>query len=105
MELVVSRNRIGGFVLCLASLLSVGCGTRANPGMWSEADIESNIKQKMDLEELDVVRSADGYTGTGKNYDGETFSLTIKQDAAASKLEYTAVGDRGTNEQGFFEVD
>jgi hypothetical protein len=54
---------------------------------------------------IDQSASADGFSGTGKASDGETFSFSIKQDAAAKKLQYTATGDRGTIEEGFFEVD
>jgi hypothetical protein len=93
--------------LCLvfATLSSVGCGGLANPGAWSEAEIEANIKEKMGLEAVDVTPSADGYTGTAKASDGEAFTFTIKQDVAGKKLQYSAKGDRGTNEEGFFEVD
>jgi hypothetical protein len=92
--------------LMFLSLLAIpGCGGLANPGTWSEAEIEANIKEKMGLESVDVTPSADGYTGTAKNSEGESFTFTIKQDAASKKLQYTATGDRGTIEEGFFEVD
>jgi hypothetical protein len=39
---------------------------------------------------------AGGYTGTGKAADGETFKLTIKQNAELKRLSWSAKGDRGT---------
>lgn len=91
--------------LALAQLSLVGCGGLANPGEWTETEIEANIKEKMGLEAIDVTPAAEGYTGTAKNSDGESFEFTIKQDAETKKLQYKATGDRGTVEEGFFEVD
>ncbi len=67
--------------------------------------MEENIKRKMGLDEIDLSNGEGGFTGTGKNAEGESFVIKVKQNAGGKRLDYEAKGDRGTNEDGFFEAD
>ncbi len=103
-------NRLYGFLhrrMLVGSLVfAAGCGGAiSHPGVWTEADAEANIKRKMDLTEVDLAPAAGGFSGTGKNADGESFKIAVQQNATTKRLDYDAKGDRGTNEEGFFESD
>jgi lipopolysaccharide export LptBFGC system permease protein LptF len=83
----------------LACLFCVGCGNTSHPGTWNQAEIEAYMLKTENPKMSEVSISTDpagGYTGTGKAADGETFKLTIKQNADLKRLSWNAKGDRGT---------
>lgn len=91
--------------IALASLITLaGCGS-GHPGSWTQEQVEENVRSKLSLVDVQLRPSEGGYTGTGTNADGETFELTITQDAAAKRLDYEAEGDRGSIESGMFSLN
>lgn len=91
-------------VACML-LTHTGCSPKIHPGVWSEAEVEANIKRKMGLEQLDLQQSEDGLIGSGSNAEGESFQIEANQDVARKRVDYIAKGNRGTNEEGFFETE
>jgi hypothetical protein len=97
-------------ICCLIPLLVcffvIGCST-SHPGNWTQAEIEAYLLKTENPKMSEVKINADpagGYTGTGKSPDGESFRLTIKQNADLKKLSWNAKGDRGTViEDGSYE--
>jgi hypothetical protein len=93
-------------ILVASILLTLGgCSSRMHPGVWSEEEVEIRIQNKMGLEQLDLQQGGDGLIGSGSNAEGETFQIEVKQDVAGKRMDYIAKGDRGTNEEGFFETE
>ena len=90
------------FILCVAAS---GC-TTSNPGTYAQPEVEAQVIKSLKLSEIRLATDpAGGYTGTGKNSDGESFKLKITQDAALKRLSWKADGDRGTIEEGKFEFE
>lgn len=88
------------------SILISGCNRGAsNPGTWNQAQVEAQIKKSLKLSEATLTPAEGGFTGTGKNAEGESFKFTIKQDAAKKRMEWKSEGDRGSFEDGYYEVD
>ena len=86
------RLLIAGFI----AIALVGCNP-VHPGVWDLPKVESHIKESMELSELKLEPAGTGaYTGTGKSADGESFKVSVTQDAAAQKLSWKYEGDRGT---------
>ncbi len=85
-------------------IYTVGCEEKKHPGNWAAAEVQAKVKQSLNLSELTVTPDpAGGFQGTGKNAEGETFTIKITQDVAAKKLSWDSKGDRGSNEVGHFE--
>ncbi len=81
----------------------LGC-SGSHPGVWKQAEIEKEIKERLHLTEISMTGdAASGYTATGTDTNGEPFKVTIKQFPAEKKLTYKAEGGRGTVEEGKVE--
>ncbi len=84
-------------ILLLCGLF-VGCNA-SHPGVWNQKEIEAFMlkTENPKMQEVQLTANPDGtYTGTGKAADGESFKLTIRQNAEAKQLSWEAKGDRGT---------
>jgi len=90
-------------ILFCCSLL-IGCAAET-PGNWKQPKVEAEMTRKLELTKITLTPSASGFTGTGLAQDGESYKLTITQDPAKGRLEWTAEGDRGSSEDGFFELN
>lgn len=84
------------FVLCLT-----GC-SGDNPGEWPIDQVEAQVVEGAALTEATLSQGdvPGQLTGTGKDAGGETFQLTVTQDAAAREFTWEAKGDRGTEAAG-----
>ena len=89
----------------IGSLITSGCGPSSHPGTWDEAKVETELTRTLKLESLDLMPSDGGFQGTGSNSDGQSFEVTVKQDAATKSLTYDAKGNRGENVDGTIEFD
>ena len=89
-------------LLCLALL--AGCAAET-PGTWKQPKVEAEMTRKLELTKIALTPAAAGFEGTGTAADGETYKLKITQDATKGRLDWTAVGDRGSEEDGFFELN
>lgn len=79
-------------------------GCAENPGTWGEDKVKAKIIEKLELEDVTLTANPEGgYTGKGMR-DGETFTVKITQDPAAHRLSWDAESDRGSFEDGFFEL-
>lgn len=93
---VARINAVARIAACLMVLAVAGCN-QPDPSRWSQAQVETEIKEQWDLSEITLAPSAGGFTGKGKDENGESYEITVKQDTAAKSLSYTGKGDRGTN--------
>jgi hypothetical protein len=93
--------------LIFVCLVCHGCGNTSHPGNWPQSEIEAYMLKTENPRMSEVSIKPDpegGFSGTGKSADGETFQLTIKQDADLKRLSWSAKGDRGTKiEDGRYE--
>ena len=83
----------------LVCFFSFGCGNASHPGIWNQTEIEAYMLKTENPKMSEVKLSSNsegGFSGTGKAADGETFQLSIKQNAALKKISWSAKGDRGT---------
>lgn len=83
--------------------LFAGCASET-PGTWKQPKVESEMVEQLQLKGISLKPAAGGYEGTGTAEDGETYKLKITQDAARGRLDWTAEGDRGSEEDGFIEL-
>lgn len=83
----------------LLCLLFIGCAAET-PGTWKQPKVEAEMTRKLELQKITLTPSASGFEGSGTAQDGETYKLTITQDPAKGRLEWTAEGDRGSSETG-----
>ncbi len=51
---------------------------------------------KYNITEIALNRCRDGFEGTAKSAEGETFKIKLKKDPATKSIRGTGVGDRGT---------
>lgn len=79
----------------VAGLLVTGCN-QPDPSTWDRAKVETEIKEQWDLAEITLSPSEGGFTGKGKDENGESYEITVTQDKAAKSLSYKGKGDRGT---------
>ena len=89
-------------VLFVTALLA-GCASET-PGTWKQPKVEAEMVERLQLKGISLTPAAGGYEGTGTAEDGETYKLKITQDAAKGRLDWTAEGDRGSEEDGFIEL-
>ncbi len=98
-----------GWQLCLASLLCLG-GCQDNPGTWPVEKVTEQVEQSLAGQEVRLVEislsatASGSFEGVGKAEDGETFQLSVTQDAAAQRLTWKANGDRGSILDGYYEI-
>lgn len=86
------------FCCCLV----VGCNN-SHAGNWGADKVQEELMTRMEFTEMSLQPTADGFTGTGKVESGETFEITVSQNAADRKFDYVLKGDRGTTEEGFVQ--
>ncbi len=91
-------------VLCgLTISLLAGCAE--NPGSWGADKVQQQIGKSLELTDVTLnPREEGGFEGSGKRGDGETVSFTITQDPDAHRMSWSAEGDRGLFEDGFYEL-
>lgn len=80
----------------LAVLMIAGC---FNPANWDKDQVSKDIKEqwaKYNITEITLSPVSDGFEGTAKSAEGETFKITLKKDPATKSIRGTGVGDRGT---------
>lgn len=92
--------------IALLSLVLVGCNRVDNPAAWSQAQLETKLKEtlksefQVSLTELTLTKSDSGYSGTAKNASGETYKVAINNDVANKKVAYKLDSDRGDHIEG-----
>lgn len=80
----------------LALLCIAGC---FNPANWDKDQVSKDIKEqwaKYNITEIALNPVSDGFEGTAKSAEGETFKIKLKKDPATKSIRGTGVGDRGT---------
>ena len=91
-------------VLMFAVLIS-GC-TKIHPGNYAQPKVEAQVMKSLELIEIQLTPDpAGGYSGTGKNAEGETYRLKIFQDEALKRLSWKADGDRGDMREGNIQFE
>jgi len=91
------------FAMLLVAACFFGCA-KENPGLWGKDKVEAQVKKSLELDEVSLEpRTEGGFSGSGKR-EKETIQVTVKQDAASSRMEWDAKGDRGFVEQGYYEL-
>jgi len=91
-------------ILMFAVAIS-GC-TKRHPGNYAQPEVEAQVKKSLDLIEIQLSPDpAGGYSGTGKNAEGETYKLKISQDEALKRLNWKADGSRGDMREGNFQFE
>ena len=83
------------FALVL-TVSATGCKT-FDPSQWSQEQVTKEVSEQWDLVSVDLKPADGGYTGTGKNAEGETFQITVRLDPAAKSATFEGKGDRGTD--------
>ncbi len=79
-----------------ALLLLAGC---FNPANWDKERVAKDMKEawaKYNITEISLNPVADGFEGTAKSADGETFKISLKKNSDTKSIKGTGVGDRGT---------
>lgn len=89
----------------LGSVIASGCGPSSHPGTWDEAKVETELTRTLKLESLDLTPSDGGFQGTGSDSEGQSYDVTVTQDAATKSLTYDAKGNRGENVDGTIAFD
>lgn len=77
-------------------LLIAGC---FNPANWNQEQVAKDIKEqwaKYNITEVSLTAVSDGFEGTAKSTEGETFKISLKKDMATKSVRGTGIGDRGT---------
>lgn len=89
--------------LVILALCLSGCGTD-NPGTWPVDKVEAQVIKGAELSEITLSPGVEAgvLTGTGKDASGETYQITVKQDADAKQINWEAKGDRGTTLDGLY---
>ena len=80
----------------IALLFVAGC---FNPANWDKDQVGKDIKEqwaKYNITEVSLSPVADGFEGTAKSAEGETFKIKLKKDSAKKSISGTGIGDRGT---------
>lgn len=91
-------HRALSLLVLTGCLALVGCNA-ANPGTWTQAEVEAYMLKTEDPKMVEVKLTPNpegGFTGVGKGPDGEKFDLKIKQNPSLKQLSWEANGDRGT---------
>ena len=105
MKSLTLRNQPMHNLRCLLSaiLLSAvaGCGGD-NPGEYDAAKVQGGIERTMQTEGITVTTldlapkpAGPGFTGTAIDQDGQSYDIDVIQRPEASRLDFTAKGDRG----------
>ena len=89
--------------LSLYLLTLVGCGP--NPGQWPQEKVAAHLSESLELQDVSLTKTAEGYNGSGMRSDGEKLTFTVTQDPTARKISWDAKGDRGFVEQGSFQIN
>lgn len=91
-------------ILLFAVAIS-GCA-KSHPGNYAQPEVEAQVKKSLELIEIQLTPDpAGGYSGTGKNAQGETYKLKISQNEALKRLSWKADGDRGDLREGNFQFE
>lgn len=81
---------------CVIGLSLIGCKPTPNPGTWDQTRVEAKLKEKHSLVEISLQPASEGgFTGSGKNAQGETYTFEIKQNADLKRLSWEFKSDRG----------
>jgi hypothetical protein len=90
-------------VAMISALCLSGCGAD-NPGTWPIDKVETQVMKGAKLTKIALSPSGEAgvITGTGKDETGETYQITVKQDADAKQIDWDAKGDRGTTLDGLY---
>jgi hypothetical protein len=90
----------------LATVCSIsGCG-KNHPGIYTQPEVETQVKKSLDLTEIQInADPSGGYTGTGKAASGESYKLKITQNVAKKELSWKAEGDRGDFREGEYHFE
>lgn len=97
--------RILTVCILMFAVANIGC-TKSHPGNYAHTEVEAQVKKSLELIEIQLTPDpAGGYSGTGKNAEGETYKLKISQDEALKRLSWKADGDRGDMRDGNFQFE
>ena len=91
-------------MILLGCPLFTGC-QKDNPGLWQVDRVSAKIVERFELTDISLnPKDGGGFEGTGKTAAGETFTFDITQEPDNSKMSWNATSDRGTIEDGFYEL-
>ena len=87
----------------LLAICVSGCGGD-NPGSWPIDKVEAQVMIAANLSEIELSPggTAGVLAGTGKDEGGETFQITVTQNAETKQFDWEAKGDRGSNQEGMY---
>ena len=90
--------------IAIIPLVSISGCEGDNPGKWPAEKVQAQVIESANLTELNLAPSDQPgvLTGSGKDEGGETFQITVTQDAAAKEFKWEAKGDRGTTADGSY---
>lgn len=92
----MSSTIVRSFLSALSLLvLCLGCNT-FDPSKWDKDRVSKEIMEEHKLTELTLTPAPNGFTGTGKDAGGETFKITVTQNASEKSVSYKLDGDRGS---------
>lgn len=100
---LVPLNRILAVVALSFCVFLVGCA-KDNPGKWPIEKIEADLKDHFELVDISSTPVDGGYTSTGKTAEGESFTIEVQQFPDQSKYTWDASSDRGTLDEGYYEL-
>lgn len=64
--------------------------------------VSEQMKKSLNLSEIDLKPVAGGFEGTGKNADGESYTITVKLDPSNSRFAYHAVDESEDFDDGYY---
>lgn len=97
-----NRHAVAGTIL---SLLLVGLsGCKDNPGKWPPEKVAEKVSSSLNVTGLALTATDQGLEGTGKNPDGETFSVVVTLHPESNEIRWKAEGDRGSIEEGYYAL-
>ncbi len=101
----MNYKSIAWVVLTGIAISLPGCSD--NPGSWPQPKVEAKVAESLDLSQITLTPGTEQgvFTGTGKHAGGETFKLTVTQNASDKRISWEADGDRGTSEVGSYGLE
>lgn len=97
------RNSSLVLVGCLLIVSLSGC-RKDNPGNWPAERVSAKVSESLQLSEFSLSLTANGLEGNGKRADGETLTVVVTQHPDTNEIRWTAKGDRGSVEEGSFQL-
>ena len=95
------KCQLSWMLLMLLMGLTLGCAGD-NPGTWTAEKVSAHLADRLEITDVKLSATENGFSGTGLRADGETLDLKITQDPEKLEMRWDVKGDRGFVEEGSY---